>query len=196
MESAKKPGCLLMAAGNSLRFGGEKLEADFGGKSLLRHSLESVPTDVFSSVTVVVRKEEAARLAGSYGFSVLLNDSPEEGISRTIRLGTEAMQSCPAILYLTADQPLLTGADIRQVVSVWQSHPDCIVSAAHDGRRGSPCIFPARFFPELLALKGDTGGSAVLRAHPEALMLAEVPEEALLDCDTPETLEALHLLCP
>ena len=195
MKLFEKPGCLLMAAGNSIRFGGDKLDACFGGKSLLQRSLESIPADVFSSITAVVQKAEAARLAASYGFCVLLNEKPEKGISRTIRLGTEAMQSCPAILYMTADQPLLTEGDVRQVVSVWQAHPDCIVSAAHNGRRGSPCIFPARFFPELLALEGDTGGSAVLRAHPEALLLAEVREEALFDCDTPEALEALRAFC-
>ena len=56
------------------------------------------------------------------------------------------------------------------------------------GRRGNPCLFPARFFPELLALTGDCGGSRVIRQHEDELMLLEVDARELADVDTPQAL--------
>ena len=41
-------GCLVMAAGSGSRFGRNKLEAVVDGKSLLRRSLEAVPTEEFA----------------------------------------------------------------------------------------------------------------------------------------------------
>ena len=62
----------------------------------------------------------------------------------------------------------------------------------HGGVRGNPCIFPARFFPELMALEGDHGGSAVIRRHEDALTLFEVSPDELRDVDTPMALAALR----
>ena len=60
-----------------------------------------------------------------------------------------------------------------------------------NGIRGNPCLFPARFFPELRALQGDCGGSAVIRRHEDALLLYEVPAGQLTDVDTRDALTAL-----
>ena len=38
-----KLGCVVMAAGNSLRFGADKLDREFDGKSVFRHALEALP---------------------------------------------------------------------------------------------------------------------------------------------------------
>ena len=84
-----------------------------GGKTLLRRALEAVPSRSFCRVTVVTQYDEAAALAESFGFDVVRNDRPEEGLSRTVHLGTEAMADCDAILYQVADQPLLTTHPIR-----------------------------------------------------------------------------------
>ena len=58
--------------------------------------------------------------------------------------------------------------------------------------RGNPNIFPARFFPELLQLTGDCGGSRIIRRHEDQFLLVETPPEELYDCDTPEALRALE----
>ena len=68
---------------------------------------------------------------------------------------------------------------------------ETIAALAHGGVRGNPCIFPARFFPELLELREDHGGNTVIRRHEESLILLEVPAEELTDVDTPEALHRL-----
>ena len=125
------------------------------------------------------------------GFHAIRNDRPDDGISRTIRLGTEAMADCAGILYMVADQPLLRQGDGPAHRAGLGQHPGCIVGAAHNGHRGNPCLFPARFFPELCALEGDRGGSSVIRRHEDALRLVEAAEPELSDCDTKQALEIL-----
>lgn len=184
-------GCLIMAAGNASRFGENKLTASFAGKSLFSLALAAIPADTFARVTVVSQYPVLLQEAEQAGFHAIRNDRPDDGISRTIRLGTEAMADCAGILYMVADQPLLRQETVLRIVQDWRQHPGCIVGAAHNGHRGNPCLFPARFFPELCALEGDRGGSSVIRRHEDALRLVEAAEPELFDCDTKHALEIL-----
>ena len=184
-------GCLIMAAGNASRFGENKLTASFAGKSLFSLALAAIPADTFARVTVVSQYTALLQEAEQAGFHAIRNDRPDDGISRTIRLGTEAMADCAGILYMVADQPLLRQETVLRIVQDWRQHPGCIVGAAHNGHRGNPCLFPARFFPELCALEGDRGGSSVIRRHEDALRLVEAAEPELSDCDTKQALEIL-----
>ena len=96
---------------------------------------------------------------------------------------------------MVADQPLLRAGTVRRVVDAWRANPDCIAAAAYNGKRGNPCLFPARFFPELCALEADRGGSSVIRRHEDALLLVEAGERELFDCDTKQALEILKEPC-
>ena len=190
-RSALRAGCLVMAAGNASRFGENKLTARFDGQSLFSLALAAIPKELFARVTVVSQYPALLEEAARTGFDTILNDRPQDGVSRTIRLGTQAMADCAGILYMVADQPLLRAGTVRRVVDVWRAHPECIAAAAHNGNRGNPCLFPARFFPELCALEADRGGSSVIRRHEDALLLVEAGERELFDCDTKQALEIL-----
>ena len=187
-----KIGCLVMAAGNASRFGNNKLAAELDGKPLIRHALEAVPKHLFSQVVVVTQYPEIEDMAREFGFTPLHNDHPDYGISHTIELGTKALQRCNAILYMVSDQPLLDEASVERVVECWRSHPCNIVGAAHNGKRGNPCIFPREFYSELLALTEDHGGNSVIRCHPDRLLTVEVAQEELTDVDTPKALKDLQ----
>ena len=185
-------GCLVMAAGNAVRFGKNKLAAEYKGKPLIERTLEAVPRELFSEVVIVTQYEEVSKAAHSFGFEVIWNQAPEKGISETIRLGTEALNFCNAVIYMVADQPLLQKDSVRKVIRTWEENPDKIVGAACRGKKGNPCIFPQKYFEELLTLTGDHGGSTVIRAHPESLLTVDICEEELRDVDTQETLNQLN----
>ncbi len=185
-------GCVVMAAGNAARFGENKLQAVINGRTLIRRALDAVPAEKLAAVCVVTQYDRIAELAEEYGFLCVRNDRPELGVSHTIRLGTEALRDkCGAIVYQVADQPLLRRESVSAMLDVYLAAPDRIVAMAHGGVRGNPCIFPADLFPELCALTGDTGGSAVIRRHPERLRLFETEALELADVDTPEKLNEL-----
>ncbi len=186
-------GCVVMAAGDSQRFGKNKLMIPVDGKTMIQHALDAVPTDRLASVCVVTQYEEIAALAWEYGFLCVCNRHPERGISYTVRLGTEKLQDrCAAILFMVADQPLLLRKSVETLLDSYIEHPGKIIAASRNRVRGNPCIFPERFFPELCELSGDVGGSTVIRRHEEELLLVEVGEKELTDMDTPEALERLR----
>ena len=186
---ALKIGCVVLAAGNARRFGSNKLKAQVDGESLIRRALEAVPSGL---VTVVVSQyPDILALAGEYGFAAVANDRPDLGLSRSVRLGLERLSDCDGVLFQVSDQPLLRRESVAELVDRWRTRPEKIVALGHGGVRGNPCLFPARFFPELLELREDHGGNTVIRRHEADLLLLEVPAEELHDVDTAQALEEL-----
>ena len=163
VENKPKIGCVVMAAGNARRFGENKLAAQLRGRSLILRALEAVPAEKFDKVVVVTQYPEVMRLAGEFHFAAIHNPHPDYGISHTIELGLTALRDCDGVLFQVSD----------------------------GGVRGNPCLFPARFFPELLELREDHGGNTVIRRHEADLLLLEVPAEELHDVDTAKALEEL-----
>ena len=185
-------GCVVMAAGDARRFGENKLAALFDGKTLIRRALEAVPSEEFSAVAVVTQYPEVEDLAAEFGFIPVRNPHPDWGISHTIRLGLEALGDCEAALFQVSDQPMLCRETVAAEVAFVREHPDKLVGLSHGGVRGNPCIFPAAYFPELLALTEDHGGSNVIRRHEEDLLLFECPARELEDADTRQALRAME----
>lgn len=183
-----KLGCVIMAAGVSSRFGENKLLQDFLGKPLFAYVLDAAE-DVFEKTAVVTGYEPVEAYAEKMGFLPVKNEHLQLGISHTVQLGLEAMDDCDGVVFATADQPLLSKETFLRLKEAFVAEPNCIHAVSADGKRGNPCLFPREFSPELLALEGDVGGGAVIKAHPDCLRLLEVPSEELLDCDTPLALE-------
>lgn len=192
MKHDGKPGCVVLAAGSASRFGGNKLTAAVEGVALIRRALSAVPAERFSRVAVVTQYPEIRDLAEAFSFTPVWNDAPEAGVSRSIALGLGAIGDCPGALFLVADQPLLRRESVNALVTLWGEKPEGIAALGHRGVRGNPCLFPARLFPELLALTGDRGGAAVIRRHEDLLSLLEVDPRELQDADTPEALAAIR----
>ena len=191
MEKQWKLGCVVMAAGNARRYGDNKLAAQLRGRSLILRALEAVPTEAIDSAVVVTQYPEIMRLAGEFHFAAVYNEHPDYGISHTIELGLTGLRDCDGVMFLVSDQPLLRRKSVAALARLWKSHPDSIAALSQGGVRGNPCVFPARFYPELLELTEDRGGNAVIRRHEEDLVLLEVDARELTDVDTPEALRSL-----
>lgn len=188
----KKPdsinvGCVILAAGNSVRFGSNKLLTVINGKPMIERAFDAIPTEKLSDIAVVTHYERIEKLAEKYGFQVVINDHPELGISRSVMLGTAALKDrCGGILYQVADQPWLKRESVSRMIDVFCEHPDRIVVMSSGGKRGNPCIFPRAYFDELCELSGDRGGRAVIKRHEDDLISFEVSASELEDVDTPE----------
>ncbi len=192
MERTIRLGCVVLAAGNAARFGENKLAAEWNGVPLIRRALEAVPSELFSAVAVVTQYPEVEQLAEEYHFTAVHNPHPDWGISESIRLGLSALGDCGAALFMVSDQPLLRRETVAALTRFYLAHPDRIAALGSGGVRGNPCIFPARFFPELRSLREDHGGNTVIRRHEDALLLWEVGPAPLTDVDTPEALRSLE----
>ena len=82
---------------------------------------------------------------------------------------------------------------MAELVDLYRRHPSHIVALGHNGVRGNPCLFPARFFPELRALREDQAAAARSSAVTRTLLLLyDVPARQLADVDTRAALDALR----
>ena len=78
-------GCVIMASGRAVRFGSNKLLADFGGAPLIVRALDVTETPALAARVVVTRSPEVAELACKAGVKTILHSLP--GRNDTVRLG-------------------------------------------------------------------------------------------------------------
>ena len=187
-----KIACIVMAAGSASRFGKNKLMAELDGKSLIQRALDAVPAGRLHCVRVITQYPEILKLSRKYGFEPVENHEPQLGISHTIALGLQSLPCVDAALFMVADQPCLRKESITRLIDFYLDAHEFIAAVGHDGRHGNPCLFPARFFPELLELQGDQGGAAVIRRHEDLLRILEIDSRQLEDVDTPQQLQDLQ----
>ncbi len=186
-----KIGCVLLAAGAGKRFGGGKLLYEVEGEPMIAHALQLLGSIPFASRVCVARRADRAiqTLAQEHGFAVVINPDPERGVGTSVSIGTETVllleRELDGILYAVADQPYLTQASVKRLLDAFEQHPERIASLSWQGKRGNPAIFPLDYWSELMQLREDVGGAAVIRRHPESLQLVEADlARELEDLDT------------
>lgn len=177
---------ILLAAGLSRRFDGNKLLTPWERKPLYLHALQALAQLTERRpdcrLTVVTRYEEIQTQALALGAQVRWNDHSEEGISSSLRLGLESAPEADYYLCSVADQPGLTTGLAQAFLDAFFASQKTLGCVSHDGIPGNPVIFHRRYRGELLALRGDVGGRRVLARHPAECFLW--PGPALPDLDT------------
>lgn len=184
-----KLGAVLMASGAAARFGANKLFHPVDGIPMIERVFSTIPAALFDQANVVSRYPEILSLAAERGYQAIPNPLAREGQSASIRLGLAPLRDMDGVLFAVCDQPWLTQASVVRLLEAFSAHPDRIYSLGWRDQRGSPVIFPASLFPELLALTGEQQGGVVIRANQHLLQLvsADSPWE-LYDIDSPRDL--------
>lgn len=108
-----KHGCIVMASGAGVRFGGNKLMAELCGEPLVGHVVRATDS-LFDRRVVVTRHADVAALCETLGAQVILHDEP--GRNDTVRLGMEAMDGCATVTFVQGDQPLIRPASIAALL--------------------------------------------------------------------------------
>lgn len=188
---------ILLASGGSTRYGANKLLVPIDGKPMFRHVFDLLVRYLGEKpgktlVTVVSRYEEILDAARKAGFTAVRNDQTEEGISLSLRLGLKAISGTPGLasdgacaVFFTADQPYLRFETLEAFLDRAAITDKGILTASHEGTPGNPVSFDRKYFGELMALVGDTGGRKIVRRHPEDTETFEMSLAELTDIDTP-----------
>jgi molybdenum cofactor cytidylyltransferase len=83
--------------------------------------------------------------------------------------------------------PAVSTDTFQKLAGILTERPRAIVVPIHEGRDGHPVLFGARFFDDLLLLKGDAGGRSLIDANPDAVLRLAVDDPGILrDIDTQE----------
>ena len=185
--------CVVLAAGESRRYGRTKLLEAYRGEPLLRHALKAGQHACPNRVCLVTGNDKDAieNAAGGLADIVVHNPAFKTGISSSIRTGVNAcIEQADAVLIVLADQPLVTAGHLSSLIETWRSETSKIVVSAYCETMGPPVVFARRYFEEIAEISGDSGAKSVLQKHGASVLSVRC-EPAAVDIDTPADLENL-----
>lgn len=195
---------IYMAAGNSRRFGSNKLFYELDGKPMYRHLLERLieikdrynklkSDSPVIDITVVTRYREILDYCSSIpDCHAVLSPDSEKGISYTIKSGIMVVQEQKKTgmqdyyMFAVADQPYLKSQSmIKLIDKVLENKGDkqLAFSLRCGDAVGNPCVFHSSLIPQLLSLEGDKGGRSVAKKY-DCVYVDIADELELMDIDT------------
>lgn len=178
---------VLLAAGNSTRFGAHKLlhRLDDGvalAEHTARHLIAALPTSI-----AVVRPGDGAvhDIMRGLGLSIVECANATQGMGSSIACGVAAMPDADGWVIALADMPWILPQTIYAVAQ--QLHAGAGIAAPlYHARRGHPVGFAAKFKAHLSLLQGDDGAREVIESARDHLTLIPTDDVGvLLDIDIP-----------
>ena len=195
---------IYMAAGNSRRFGSNKLFYELDGKPMYRHLLERLieikdrynklkSDSPVIDITVVTRYREILDYCSSIpDCHAVLSPDSEKGISYTIKAGIMAVQEQKKTgmqdyyMFAVADQPYLKSQSVIKLIDRVLKNTGgkrLAFSLRCGDAVGNPCVFNSSLVPQLLSLEGDKGGRSVAKKY-DCVYVDIADERELTDIDT------------
>lgn len=186
---------IYLAAGLSSRYGSNKLLEMVDGKPMFTHLLDVLTIMKEEEphryeLVVVTAYDEIEDYVKELPVKVVRNQHQELGASYSIKLGLEACGEIGRhdhVMFAVADQPYVQEDELFGFIHMFKRSYKGIGVLCWQGEMGNPVIFQGQFVPELMALTGDVGGKAVVKAHLSEVFQYEADSEmSLRDFDTPQ----------
>lgn len=173
---------ILLAAGSSSRFGGDKLAAPLvDGTPLVLASAQTLLA-AGCDVLAVVRDADVgpgALLAGVPGIEVRACPQAALGLGHSLAFGVRNSDSADAWVVALADMPFVRPATVARV-AVALTRGASLVAPVFARRRGHPVGFARDWQAQLVALTGDAGARSLLARHAGALTLLDTDDPGVL----------------
>jgi molybdenum cofactor cytidylyltransferase len=181
LTAARRVVALVLAAGRSTRFGGDKLVHPLDGKPLAEHIATTLADLPFTARLAICPAYNAARreLFQRHGFEIVDNVHPEHGMGTSLALGAQRAIAldADALLVCLADMPYITREHVLALLSA-----DAPTAATEcNGTKIPPAIFARELLPALAVSTGDRGARDLLRT---AATITVAPA-LVRDFDTP-----------
>ena len=171
---------ILLAAGDSRRFHGNKLLYQIEGKPMYRYimdEIEKLPQMLFYKKLIVTQYEEIIKSLNGCPYKIIKNQNSSLGISHSIQLALKELESEETdFLFAVCDQPYLKSSTIHALVNGYHDSKKGLACLGSRGELGNPAIFSYRYREELKNLNGDTGGKRIIKKHMSDLFLLEVED--------------------
>ena len=188
---------ILLAAGQSKRFGGIKQLTDINGQPMVCHCLgqfrqgEQWIDGITNGYVVLGSNAELITPVLPTNVNKYVANYWQRGMGHTL---AESMQiianDTTHVLIALADQVTIIQPIIMSMLKESFCHSERIVAAEYAGRVGAPSIFPKQYFSQLSQLTGDKGAQALIQQYPQQTISLAIPE-AEFDIDTPEDLKSV-----
>ena len=181
---------IILAAGNSSRFGYNKLFFRIGQKAMYERTIERMRAISLSGcetkIYMVSQYKELLEGIKSDAEGIY-NPYPQYGISYSIKLAIdkikEKMKEEDVVMFSVCDQPYMRTDSLFGLIEGFIASHRGIGCPGTGQMLGNPVLFRKKYLEELYALEGDCGGKRVVRKHLEDVWMCEVSEKELEDLD-------------
>ena len=169
--------------------GSPKQLLDIGGRPLLEVVVGHANTSRLDEVLVVLgAAADEIRSQIDFGRArVLVNPDHASGMASSLRAGLTALGDGVGVaMVILGDQPDVAGR-IDRLLDLLDESGLPAASLSFSGLLHPPVVLRRELWADLMALEGDVGCRAVIRAKPE--LVARLPVEKLnhpVDVDTPD----------
>jgi molybdenum cofactor cytidylyltransferase len=189
----EKNAAVILAAGESRRFGSPKQLLDWHGQPLIWHVARRAIQAGLSPVIVVcgAQMEPIRKVLCDLPVTLIHNLDWQLGQGTSVRAGVGAVPAQNGcILFLLADQPQIPVTLLRALVAEHAQTLHPIIAPMIDGQRANPVLFDQVTFSDLLSLSGEMGGRKLFSKYPIHWLPWHDPAP-LLDVDTPADYQRL-----
>lgn len=181
---------ILLAAGGSRRFGGDKLLHPLADATPLAVSAARRLRPACDRLLAVVRpgSDRLAELLAAEGFEPVVSPDAVMGMGHSLAAGIGAAPDAAGWLIALADMPYIAPATHVRVAEALRAGGSVVVPE-YRGRRGHPVGFGAAWGAQLALLSGDEGARSILRRFPDAIVRCTVDDPGVIrDVDRPADL--------
>jgi molybdenum cofactor cytidylyltransferase len=204
MNTTNSFGILVLAAGQSRRFGSDKLMAKMpDGRPVIAHSL--APTLEFSKIhnlelCVITRADNQPLIDYLTAENISYSFSSEAhlGMGHSIADGVNSNQDWQGWMITLADMPNITLPLLNNLWDKIQKNKNDVVrpifSTNEQNIPAHPVYFPASYREDLKILTGDNGAKKLIK-HPVYMTHIDgeiIAAETMTDVDTKEVLQTLY----
>jgi molybdenum cofactor cytidylyltransferase len=191
MEQPDHVAAVILAAGQSYRFGAAKQLAELHGRTLLELVLAVASAAGLAPIVAVVPVWLSPPPTMDHErLRWVRNPYPERGMSHSLLIGFEALDpGTGAAVILLGDQPIMPPTTIPALVAARGEKP--IVATMSHGLLSPPVLIERSHFEVIRQPSGDIGLREVLNEHPEWVAAIEMTE-TIPDVDTADDLRALR----
>lgn len=179
---------ILLVAGDSKRFQGNKLLHPVKGRPLFTYAMDLIEVLEVEEKIVVTQYEPIAIYARNRGIKVVYNEGNVE-IGSSIKKGVEAANPIHDLLFLTGDTPYLKLATLEKLIESHKEKGTFITCSKNKSQYIQPSLFSHKLRRELLSLEGKIGGKQIIQRHPGAIQSVEISDEECFDIDRREDIK-------
>ncbi|MBQ6477781.1 MAG: NTP transferase domain-containing protein [Erysipelotrichaceae bacterium] len=158
---------ILLASGKGKRFEENKLLYRLNGKPLISYLLDTL-LPIKDSCIVSTIHEEVKQIGEKQGYRIAMHQ--DGSLSASIRDGLSLIKKDCAMIFVQADQPLLSLTSILRLIKAHRKDPGTVYRLSYDDKQASPILFPPQYYPELMKLKGEEGGSTLFKKDPKIVI--------------------------
>lgn len=183
---------MLLAGGQGRRFGSDKLLHPLADGTPVGVAAARVLAAACPRSVAVLRPEQdvLAGLLAAEGLVVVTCAASAEGMGHSLAAGVAASPEAAGWLVALADMPFLRVDSLLKILSALATGAP-LVAPVHEGKRGHPVGFAARWRSDLLASTGDQGARELLTRHGALLQGVPVSDPGVVrDIDVPADLAA------